>query len=716
MSGTKRNSRRSRSQNANRATRQFDPRSVFPKVPKVELPEEATLSTALPLEPSIESDGLEGPYPESALSDDRDLKLYAVEANTENQLEFTPATIAGTPVSQGLEADPRDLNPDLLLSDAPNVTILQGNFLYSHFDSSFDLSSSGEPSMAMSDSSIQSQTDQADLNDREHSLLERLEKAVHQRQTLEADMIKMETEIQANHKTQEQLQAEIKALQKQLAQAEQKVLKRQQQLDKQRSEAETQQETLEQVLKERDQLIEELRQQLNHYQTLDQSAQNHSQQIEQLQQQVDHYQTIEQSVSERDQQIETLQQQLNHYQELEQLVKARDQQIELLQACLVDLEQKPEVPPEIEHELTVLKQEHQDYQVQISDLEAQVVARQKLNERQRQDIDYLQDQLEQQKLAMAQERRQWEHQQQDLQVALVEAQDLAQKRIDMLQRFKAELSLARTQATEAETELNHLKHHFAEQESLWREHNDSLEARLAGYAETEAETEQRWHEEQAELQHTLAELKDQLSSYQQLLEDREQQHHNQLHQWDTERQRLLQQVEQTKTELTLQRQHYEALQEYQEQLQAKLVQLESKVPDLETQLSEYQTLLPDLLATQQQLKDLEQERDHYKETLSLQHREIEVHTASATELSAEVRYLRDKIAEQQQHNLRLKAALERAVSRDRVNSNTHSTPRTKPPQSLTVTDPAQKEGPLSHAIHSRRARDQGIDLPNFLRS
>ena len=156
--------------------------------------------------------------------------------------------------------------------------------------------------------------------------------------------------------------------------------------------------------------------------------------------------------------------------------------------------------------------DREDWQVQLVDLESQLSVRQKLNDRQRRDIESLQEQLEQQQLELARTNRQWEEKYEHLQADLVEERDIAQKRVETTQRFKAELSLSRTSVVEAQTELSALKQDYVRERDDWAEERESLHARLAGYSETEAESIQRWQEERETRDRQEAEYREQLDA------------------------------------------------------------------------------------------------------------------------------------------------------------------------------------------------------------
>jgi chromosome segregation ATPase len=476
----------------------------------------------------------------------------------------------------------------------------------------------------------------------------KLEKAVRQRQDVEAKLIKAESELQTRTQSNAQLQEEVAQLKAQLAKAEQQAKKRQSAAKKEAAASS-------------DAILHKEKQ------------------------------AWEVALVEKEERIATLQARLAEWEtkQNQSLSAAESAALENVQAA------------------------NQTLQARVTELEAQVAARQKLNERQRVDIESLQAQLEQQQLSLAQERRQWEQQQQEWQARLLEAQDLAQRRIDMLQRFKAELSLARTQIAESQQELSQLNSLHTSQQAAWQEQREHLEARLAGYAETEAETGQRWQEERQLYEEQIQSLKTQLqgihSQYQQQLEQQHQEQQvlvQQLHQAD-ERCRQLQQVQ-------------ENLATQYDDAQKQVEELQQLTDNLQVRLQEYEDLLPDLLTAQDRLQDLEQQKQLLEATLAERSHELQSQFAFVAEKDAEMQLLRDKISEQQQHNLRLKAALERSINRG-------ETPKEEDPHLplplahyAAIGASAQVIAPVaaSHrpVTSSRARKKKPIDLPNFLRS
>ncbi|MDX2271857.1 MAG: hypothetical protein NW237_07890 [Cyanobacteriota bacterium] len=415
---------------------------------------------------------------------------------------------------------------------------------------------------------------------------------------------------------------------------------------------------LEAQLQERQQTCEHLTQEVTHLrQTLSQheiAAQKRREQFEM--QQASQSADLVATVALREQAIDQLQ-----------------AQVQILEQQLASQEQKLQTLAQAEAHLQTHRTDHHQLLLKVSDLESQVAARQKLNERQRQDIETLQEQLQQQQLAMAQERRQWETRQQETQVALIEAQDLAQKRVDMLQRFKAELSLARTQIAETQQELSQLKSLHANQQAAWLEQREHLEARLAGYAETESEIEQRWQEQKQEWQTTLWQAQAQIADLNQRLS-----HYEQLN-----------------LPHPLTPNHAEDGEQAGDPSPEMLAQLAS----LQAQVTEYQTLLPELLSAQSQVKHLEQENSRLAQELSQQSADLERQTGYQSQMEAEIQILKEKITEQQQHHLRLKLALERSPTKESVEPTLTHKPPAPPPQRV-----------------PRRITQRGIDLPGFLRS
>ncbi len=596
MPGSNEKSRRPKQ---SRIRRQFDPRSVFPD-----------------RKPDVAS----SPLSENA-------EMASAEESS------PPET------SSSLAAESSEI--PLSLSPLENLSILQESLPFIDTPSPAAMSTSSSPDSEQHNSSSQ-----------QDALRLKLEKAVRQRQEVEAQLIKAEAELETRQQSNAQLQEEVAQLKTQLAKTEQQAKKR---LSAGKKESGA---------------------------SLDGTLQKEKQ-------------AWEAALAEKEQRIATL------------------------QARLAEWETKQELSLSASDSVAIgeVKAANQTLQARVTELEAQVAARQKLNERQRTDIESLQAQLEQQQLCLAQERRHWEQQQQESQARLLEAQDLAQKRIDMLQRFKAELSLARTQIAESQQELSQLNNLYTCQQAAWQEQREHLEARLAGYAETEAETGQRWQEErhlyEDQIQSLKAQLQDIHHQYQQQLEQQQQQAEHQ-HQ---EQQALVQQLHQAEERCRLLQQTQENLATQYNRAQRRVEELQQLTENLQARLQEYEDLLPDLLTAQDRLRDLEHQKQLLEATLAERSHELQSQFAFVAEKDAEMQLLRDKISEQQQHNLRLKAALERSINRGEP-------PKEEEPHlplahyasigasAQVITPVAASHRPIAPRVRKKKP----IDLPNFLRS
>lgn len=392
---------------------------------------------------------------------------------------------------------------------------------------------------------------------------------------------------------------------------------------------------------------------------------------------------------------------------------------EQLQALHQKVAEQEKALQEREHLLQQLQQTLAAQKVQISDQEAQLAARQRLNERQRQDIEALQEQIEQLRLAHAQERRQWEQRQQELQASLLEAQDVAEKRVEMLQRFKAELSLARTQIAETQAELSSLRALYSDQQAAWQEQREHLEARLAGYAETEAEAEQRWREQRQELEAALAEAQAQLAALQAQQEhlrqgSREQQQLQQ--QWQAQAEALQVALSQAQAEVTRWQQEHRHLQEQYAQAQQHLSAMERQLQAALEQLAAQPDWQPQLRSAQATILHLQEEIATLSTQLEKQAEQIKALQGERAALWEENRSLREKYEQQQMHVLSLKAALERKGLDvpPRADTSSALTRTESLGQALSPT-PAAKPTiqPLAQPLPSRASK-RAVDLPRFL--
>ncbi|MGK7911416.1 MAG: hypothetical protein AB4050_08025 [Synechococcus sp.] len=308
-----------------------------------------------------------------------------------------------------------------------------------------------------------------------------------------------------------------------------------------------------------------------------------------------------------------------------------------------------------------------DMQARLQELEEQLAIRQKLNDRQRTDIESLEEQLERLKLERAQDGRQHDEQLVQLKAELQDAKDIAQKRVEAVQRFKAELSLSRTTATEAQQGLNALRQQYLGEKAAWTEQRELLEARLTGYEETEAEAAQRWQEEREEQQ--IAEQE----------RDRQKQaaieHSEHLQAQVSE---LESRNEALQTELT-------TLQAERESLQTQVSALEERLADLENraQANEQAAI------SNERLQAAEQQASELAEQLTDSRRDLK-------QLESEVGDWKEKFANQRMHTMRLKKALERATDEE-LETNSADVAI----QSVTIT-------------HQEATRS-GADLPRFIR-
>lgn len=284
-----------------------------------------------------------------------------------------------------------------------------------------------------------------------------------------------------------------------------------------------------------------------------------------------------------------------------------------------------------------------ELQAKAAELESQLAVRQKLNDRQRHDIESLQEQLERQQLEAARESRQWTERYEQLQTDLVEARDVAQKRVETTQRFKAELSLSRTSVVELQTELNGLKQQVAGERAAWMEQRELMEAQLAGYEETEVESAQRWQEEREAVQRELQEQRQQLQELGQQLQAWRQRCEAAEQQWAELEDRLG-----DRDRLQAQNQW---LTEQSEQLQNQNQLLAEQVEQLQTQLSEWEVLAgvqEQLQASERRNQELLKESSEARSLLP--------------RLETEVARWKEKFASLQMQHMRLKSALERSTS------------------------------------------------------
>ncbi len=404
-------------------------------------------------------------------------------------------------------------------------------------------------------------------------------------------------------------------------------------------------------------------------------------------------------------------QKLAHQQELDQLRQRIAQQDKVLQKQSPQQLQLGDPGGAVNGEL----------EAQIQNLSAQLETRQRLNERQRQDIERLQAQLQQKDLDTQQLQRQWESRQQELQIALVEAEDLAQKRVDMLQRFKAELALARTQTSELETALKQLKSLHANQQAAWQEQREHLEARLQGSFETEAEAEQRWQELRQELEEVIANQKEQIQILEQQLlaqsaQGREgQQRQQTLEQRLSHAEEMLAAAQAQQTQLQAQF-HLD---------QAEILDLNNRLAVMGSRLTESQSRLPELLETQRKLQQAEERRAGLEHKLAQQTQTLLAQGNTIQDLEAEIQLLTQKLNDQQQHNLRLKAALDRNPGQEQ-NLKHLKDPTLQTQHRLSKPDPRRiPTGALARELEG--AKDPlpqrpkagvkaAIDLPGFLRT
>ena len=353
---------------------------------------------------------------------------------------------------------------------------------------------------------------------------------------------------------------------------------------------------------------------------------------------------------------------------------------------------------------------------QMAALTAQLETRQRLNERQRQDIEQLQAQLLKKDSEAQQQQRQWEARHQELQVALVEAEDVAQKRVDMLQRFKAELSLARTQATETETELKQLKTLHSSQQAAWQEQREHLEARLQGSLETEAEAEQRWLEQRQDLEATIAAQQERLQETDQQLQLQQ----AQAQQWQQQQQEWAERLAQAEADLTAYQTEQVSLRQHYQADQAEIADLRARLAVMGSRLTESQTYLPELLETQRKLKQGEERRTDLERKLAQQAHTVAAQVEAIQSLEAAIAALKQKLTDAEHHNLRLKVALDSLTSHR--NKAITGIPRLSKsdsrriPDQVLVSPPSDgvKEGQDPAA--TARSTKPGIELPSFLRT
>jgi chromosome segregation ATPase len=394
------------------------------------------------------------------------------------------------------------------------------------------------------------------------------------------------------------------------------------------------------------------------------------------------------------------------------------------QALQQQVAEQQKLLQEREHTLQQLQQSLADQAVQMAERDAQIAARQRLNDRQRQDIEALQEQIEQLRLAHAQERRQWEHRLQELQASLLEAQDLAEKRVEMLQRFKAELCLARTQIAETQTELSSLRALHGDQQAAWQEQREHLEARLAGYAETEAEAEQRWQEQRQELESALAEAQAQLAALQAQQEQLRQGSLDQQQlqqQWQAQAQALQAALSQAQAEIVHWQQEHRHLQEQHVQAQQHLSVLEQQLQAALAQLAAQPDWQPELRSAQTTIAHLQEQTEALQAQAEKQMEQMKALQAERAALYEENRSLKDKYDQQQMHVLSLKAALERKgqdipprVSGVETNASGTLT-RTEPLSQASSPAHAAKPTiqPLPRPLPARVGK-RAVDLPRFL--
>ena len=308
-----------------------------------------------------------------------------------------------------------------------------------------------------------------------------------------------------------------------------------------------------------------------------------------------------------------------------------------------------------------------DLQARLQELEEQLAIRQKLNDRQRTDIESLEEQLERLKLERAQDSRQFDEQLVQVKAELQDAQDIAQKRVEAVQRFKAELSLSRTTSTEAQQGLNALRQQYLGEKAAWMEQREMLEARLAGYEETEAEAAQRWQEEREE--------------YETASQERDLQMQDALERSETLQARfsdLEAQQDTLQADLA-------ATQAERDALQARVSPLEERLAELEGQAQEH----AQAAVSNERLQAAEQQTSKLEEELTDTRRYLK-------QLESEVGDWKEKFASQRMHTMRLKKALERAAEEER--------------------DTSSAEVVIQTVASSQQGSSRsGADLPRFIR-
>lgn len=332
------------------------------------------------------------------------------------------------------------------------------------------------------------------------------------------------------------------------------------------------------------------------------------------------------------------------------------------------------------------EQERIELLARVKELESQLAVRQTLNNRQRSDIESLQEQLERQQLETARESRQGTERYEQLQAELVEAQDVAQKRVETVQRFKAELSLSRTSVMELQTELNALKQQVAGERSAWVEQRELIEAQLAGYEETEAESLQRWQAEREVSDRELGEQRQQLQELGQQQQEWQQRCEAAEQQW-AEAENLLGDRDRLQTQNQL-------LAEQSEHLQAQNQSLAEQVEQLQVQLRKQEVLA----GVQEQLQASERRN---QELL----KEASEARSLLPRLDEEVACWKEKFASLQMQHMRLKSALERSML-DRPSSV--KSVDEKPATGVAVQ--AAIEAKSEEMIEGR----SGADLPGFI--
>lgn len=304
-----------------------------------------------------------------------------------------------------------------------------------------------------------------------------------------------------------------------------------------------------------------------------------------------------------------------------------------------------------------LLETQRDAQARIAELENQIAVRNTLTERQRETIETLQAELENQQFAFSQERRQLEIKQQQLEADVLDWQATAQKRAESVQRFKAELSLARTSITELDNELRSVHSIFETQQAEWERCRETLQARLDGYAETEAEALQRWQAAEASLceqlnqaQAQLQRQSERLAAYQVNFAELERAH-GEL----SQRSAVLQQ----EADLWRSRQaEWDHWQTYGAQIENEVQRLRQEVINRDQ--------------LEAQITALTQQNTNLTHQLAQKHTQIE-------NLSAEVTLWKARLEDQNLHILRLKKALERDDEPMPAKSELKTAPTSQPP-------------------------------------